>query len=237
MSGKRIAIVQSNYIPWKGYFDLIGAVDTFVFYDTVQFTKNDWRNRNLICTQSGIRWVTVPVGQAIHRTIDSVTINDAVWQRKHWSTFVASYSKAPFFKMYRPLIEPLYLSERWYSLSALNQSIIRTLSKEVFKFSTEFASASDFNLQGGPTEKLVQLVLKLDGTSYLSGPSAKSYLDQTAFERSGITLEFANYAGYPEYSQRSHPFTHQVSALDLIWNTGDNSKLYLKGAADLCVPA
>ena len=51
---KKIAILQSNYIPWKGYFDLIGSVDTFVFYDEMQYTKRDWRNRNKIKTRNGL---------------------------------------------------------------------------------------------------------------------------------------------------------------------------------------
>ena len=61
MSDKRVAIVQSNYIPWKGYFDLIASVDEFILYDDVQFTRRDWRNRNRIKTPQGVHWLTVPV--------------------------------------------------------------------------------------------------------------------------------------------------------------------------------
>ena len=63
MQFKKIAILQSNYIPWKGYFDLINMVDEFIIYDDVQYTKNDWRNRNKIKTSQGIQWLSIPVRQ------------------------------------------------------------------------------------------------------------------------------------------------------------------------------
>lgn len=56
-----IAILQSNYNPWKGYFDLIALADIFVIYDEVQYTKNDWRNRNHIITLQVVQWITIPV--------------------------------------------------------------------------------------------------------------------------------------------------------------------------------
>ena len=58
---RKIAILQSNYIPWKGYFDIISKVDEFIFYDEVQYTKHDWRNRNRIKTSNGLIWLTIPV--------------------------------------------------------------------------------------------------------------------------------------------------------------------------------
>ena len=87
---KKIAILQSNYIPWKGYFDLISKVDEFVIYDDVQFTKNDWRNRNKIKTPKGLEWITIPVGQNIKRKIKDVVINSN-WQKKHWKTLQMNY--------------------------------------------------------------------------------------------------------------------------------------------------
>ena len=57
---KKVAILQSNYIPWKGYFDIISASDTFIFLDDVQYTRRDWRNRNYVKTSQGLRWLTIP---------------------------------------------------------------------------------------------------------------------------------------------------------------------------------
>lgn len=93
---KKIAILQSNYVPWKGYFDLIAAVDEFILYDDMQFTKNDWRNRNQIKTPQGVQWLTVPVGKDIHRRIRDVQLVDG-WQIKHWKTLESNYRRAAHF--------------------------------------------------------------------------------------------------------------------------------------------
>ena len=58
---KKVAILQSNYIPWKGYFDIINMVDEFILFDDMQYTKRDWRNRNIIKTAAGLKWLTIPV--------------------------------------------------------------------------------------------------------------------------------------------------------------------------------
>ena len=58
---KKVLITQSNYIPWKGYFSAISKVDVFVVYDEMQYTKRDWRNRNLIKTPNGLKWLSIPV--------------------------------------------------------------------------------------------------------------------------------------------------------------------------------
>ena len=81
----KVAIVQSNYIPWKGYFDLIAAVDEFVIYDDVQYTRRDWRNRNKIKTPHGLLWLTVPVqvkGKYLQRIRDA-EIADPNWAKEH----------------------------------------------------------------------------------------------------------------------------------------------------------
>ena len=98
---KKVGIIQSSYIPWKGYFDIIHDVDLFVYLDDVQFTARDWRNRNRIKTSQGTRWLTVPVGEKISRLIHNVPINDKHWSRKHWATIKQNYSKAPYFKKYQ----------------------------------------------------------------------------------------------------------------------------------------
>lgn len=73
---KKVGVIQSNYIPWKGYFDLIHDVDLFVFYDDVQYTKNDWRNRNLIKTPTGAKWLTIPVSSNLNNLIYEVELKD-----------------------------------------------------------------------------------------------------------------------------------------------------------------
>ena len=102
---KKVAVIQSNYIPWKGYFDIIHDVDVFVFYDDLQFTKNDWRNRNKIKTPRGAEWITIPVGTDLRRLICEVELRDASWQQRHWDILLLNYKKAPYFRTYRGFLE------------------------------------------------------------------------------------------------------------------------------------
>src|SRR5438046_4323553 len=94
---RKAAIVQSNYIPWKGYFDLIRRVDEFILYDDVQYTRRDWRNRNLIKTPQGLRWLTIPVEVKgkYYQSIRDTKIADPVWAASHWQTIVHNYGRAP----------------------------------------------------------------------------------------------------------------------------------------------
>src|SRR5690349_21530552 len=128
---KKVVVLQSNYIPWKGYFDLIHDADCFVFYDDVQYTKNDWRNRNRIIMPGGPKWLTIPTGIDAHRLICEVELPDASWQGRHWETIRQSYRRAPYFKHYRPFFEEIYLGREWRTLSELNQHLIRQITRDL----------------------------------------------------------------------------------------------------------
>src|SRR5262245_47725481 len=106
MTGKRVAVLQSNYIPWKGYFDLINSVDEFILYDDMQFTRRDWRNRNTIKTPNGIKWLTIPVAVKgkYFQTISETQINEREWGKRHLETLRANYAKTPFFRTYEALL-------------------------------------------------------------------------------------------------------------------------------------
>src|SRR3954466_7356015 len=101
----RVVVLQSNYLPWKGYFDLIQNADVFVYYDEVQYTKNDWRNRNRICSKNGVHWLTIPIARdAVRLRISEVPLPDVRWQRDHFKTLTFSYRRAPYFEQIEPLL-------------------------------------------------------------------------------------------------------------------------------------
>ena len=145
---KKVAIVQSNYIPWKGFFDLIAAADEFVLYDDAQFTKNDWRNRNQIKTPHGVQWLTVPVGQSINRRIRDVLLADARWQAKHWKTIASNYGRAPHFDLVAEEIKPLYIQQQHRRLSLLNRTLIETICA-FLNISTKIRNSWDYILTEG----------------------------------------------------------------------------------------
>ena len=225
---KKVAILQSNYIPWKGYFDLINSVDEFILYDDMQYTKNDWRNRNKIKTASGLQWLTIPVRQkSLDQHINETETTNNLWLKKHWSSISQNYRKSRYYAQYAPLFESFYTTTTVTNLSEINHSLI-LLVNEVLDIRTKISLSSDFELIDGKTERLVELCRQCGASTYLSGPSAKAYLDIQQFHRAGIQVEWMEYSGYPEYHQLYPPFQHQVSVLDLIFNEVEDARIYMK---------
>jgi hypothetical protein len=224
-----VAVSQSNYLPWKGYFDLIHDVDLFVFYDDVQFTKNDWRNRNRVKGPNGAQWLTIPVGTDLGRRVCDVEMPDARWQRRHLRTLEHLYGKAPYFGRYRGFVEDVYLGRRWHGLSELNQFLTRTIATEILGITTGFRSSCEFATSGKKQERLLSLLAAAGAETYVSGPAARAYLDPRSFAAAGIHLVWKDYAGYPEYRQFHPPFDHQVTILDLLFHVGPEAPQYVWG--------
>jgi len=227
---RKVAIVQSSYIPWKGYFDIVGMVNLFVLLDDVQYTVRDWRSRNRIKTPNGSLWLTVPCGTHRHRLIHEVRLTDHAWQREHWEKISFCYKKARFFSAYRDFFQSLYLGRTWTNLSEMNQHMIRRISHDLLGMKTEFLDSRDLRCTGRKMQRILEILDKLGGvTEYLSGPSAREYLEPDEFRNRGIKLSFMDYSGYPEYPQLySPPFVHEVSVIDLIFNVGPEAPKYLK---------
>lgn len=227
---KKVAIVQSSYIPWKGYFDLINIVDEFIFYDEVQYTRRDWRSRNIIKTPQGIKWLTVPVkvkGNYL-LSINEMEVLDDTWRKKHWNTIVHSYNKAKYFSRYKSLFEGLYLEQEERKLSLINFSFIEAVC-EVLGIDTKLSWSTDYTAKSeNKTERLVEICKKAGANQYLSGPSARDYMETNLFLDANIELSYADYSGYPEYGQLYPPFEHAVSIIDLILNEGEDATKYMK---------
>jgi hypothetical protein len=225
---KRIAIVQSNYIPWKGYFDLIHAVDEFVLFDTVQYTRRDWRNRNRIKTPAGLQWLTIPVatkGRYLD-TIDSIEVSDPAWTQRHWRSIVANYSRASHFRTMAPRLEEVFLTCAETRLSAVNHHFLKGLCG-LLGIETPFSWSSRYTMAEGQTERLVSICVAAGASTYLSGPSAASYIEPDLFAAAGIVLEYFDYQGYPEYDQLYPPFEHGVSVVDLLLSQGPDATRYM----------
>ena len=232
VKARRVAVLQSNYIPWKGYFDLIHDVDVFVFYDDVQFTKSDWRNRNRIKTSQGTQWLSIPTGIKIHQRIDEVELTNTAWQARHWRTLLMNYGKCAHFGRYRDYFERVYLDRQWRSLSELNQTLIKKISIDFLGIRTEFADSSLYAPTGQKQDRLLSLLGQIGATCYVSGPAAQGYIAPERFSDSGIGLVWKDYGNYPEYAQRFPPFDHRVSILDLLFNAGPDAPWYIWGWRD-----
>ncbi|MCT1539291.1 MULTISPECIES: WbqC family protein [Lysinibacillus] len=226
----KVAIIQSNYIPWKGYFDIINDSDIFIFLDDVQYTTRDWRNRNKIKTPQGLKWLSIPVGNDTKRLICDVVIEDPSWSHNHWQTIKFFYGKSPYFSLYEDFFKEIYCSKNWTKLSKLNQYLIENISTEILGIkNTKFISSEELKSQGRKDEKLVSLLKSVQGNTYISGPAAMDYINNNLFETNNIKLIYKDYSNYPEYEQFHPPFEHGVSILDLIFQKGPDAPYYIWG--------
>ncbi len=224
----KLVVMQPTYLPWVGYFDLLDQSDTFVLYDTVQFEKQSWQQRNRIKTAQGPKWLTVPVRQSLGQRIEEVRTDDVVpWRHKHWMALVTNYSKAPFWGEYAHLFEATY-AEPWERLADLNIHLLTAIAN-AFGLETRLVRASSLPpLSGRKEEPLLALCAQLGADVYLSPAGARAYLtDDTAFRAQGVSLEFHGYE-HPTWPQQFGEFAPHVSAIDLLFHCGPGARDVLR---------
>lgn len=230
----KCVILQPSYIPWRGFFDQIRQADLFVFYDDVQYDKHGWRNRNQIKTPSGKQWLTIPVS-AKGAVTDHVAINDVpivwnkAWNKEHLKTLRQHYGKAPHFKQFEPLLEEFY-ARRDERLADFTIDFTIALARALHIEHTQFLRSSTLGITGTKTDRLVAILKVIGADHYISGPSAKDYLEEDKLADAGIALEYVKY-DYPEYPQLFPPYDPAVSILDLLFMTGDRALTYMGGGA------
>lgn len=223
----KVGAIQPNFIPWRGYFDFIRQVDTFVILDDLQYTKGDWRNRNKIkLPQGGSGWLTIPVTARPDTLICDTKINyDGKWVRKHLAVLSQAYRTAPFRDQYleelRAVFEAGHVSIADLDID-LTQRICGWLG-----ITTKLIKSSDLGTAGVKDHKLLQMMAKVGGTHYLSGPAAKAYIQPELWSEAGIELEYIDYPDYPAYPQVSEPYEPALSILDLLFMTGPDAAKYI----------
>jgi WbqC-like protein family len=226
---KKVAIVQSNYIPWKGYFDMIAAVDEFILFDDAQYTPRDWRNRNKIKTPRGTQWLTVPVRVRgkYHQSIRETELSGSDWAVAHWKALCLNYRRAAHFDAVAKQLEPLYLRTQYSHLARLNRSLIEWVCDQL-AIKTKISDSSEYVLNHGKTERLANLCAQVGAAEYISGPAAKGYIDESVFARNGIKVTWFDYLGYPQYPQLWGAFRHDVTILDLLFNCAKDAPRYMR---------
>lgn len=227
----KIAISQSNYIPWKGYFDNIATVDKFVLYDCMQYTKRDWRNRNKINTSNGLTWLSIPVEVKgkYSQTIKDTKIADKSWNKKHLNSIKHAYSKAPCYNECKDWLEELFQTADYGYLSEVNYHFLTKIF-DYLGLKYELLWSSDFLLEGDKNEKLISICEQIGASEYYTGGNAKGYMDESLFNNKGITVKYYDYSDYKEYPHLTNQFEHGVTILDLILHQGKNSINYMKSS-------
>jgi len=231
-------ISQSNYIPWRGYFDLIASADIFIILDDVQYTRRDWRNRNRIKTPTGSQWISIPIiskGKYLQR-INETMVAGPGWSMEHWKTLEHNYRKAPFFDEISAWLMPLYRQAAELTLlSEINRNFLEAVCRYL-DISTRFHWSTDFfsieTLDGfDKNQRILELCNKVGANRYISGPLALEYMDKKAFEAAGIDVDFADYGHYPPYPQMHGAFDPYISIIDTLFNTGKKTRDYTVGYA------
>lgn len=217
---KTVAILQPNYIPWRGYFDLLSRADEFIIYDDTQYTRRDWRNRNKIMLGGKETWLTIPVDVSGKYTqlIRDVEIADAGWQSLHPKSLKHAYSKAPFFGDVMDLLSPLYERHAYSHLLDADLAFLEMVCSYL-GLTARITLASDYIAEGTKTEKLVNLCRAANATHYISGPAAKSYMETDRFAAAGITLSYMKYPTYPAYDHVS-TYGQAMSIVDALAHCG-----------------
>jgi hypothetical protein len=231
----RISIIQSCYVPWRGFFDLIGRCDEYVIFDQVQYARRHWHNRNRIKTAAGPHWLSIPVVSKgrYSQLINEVRV-EKPWTVKHWRAIELAYRRAPFFETLAPVVHGWYQRAAEKALlTEVNEIFLREIAA-ILGLGTRIVRDLACPVAGSKTERVLAMVRAAGADCYLSGPTAKPYLDETVFAAAGITVEWMDYNGYPEYPQLHGPFAPAVSVLDLLFNVGPDAPRYIgtKAAAE-----
>ena len=226
---KKIAISQSNYIPWKGYFDLINSVDEFVLYDDMQFTRRDWRNRNQIKTPTGLQWLTIPVETKgkFHQRINETEASDSNWTKRHLRALELNYSPSAYCAHYWDVVREMYLDCASTNLSEINHHFLTSLNR-LLGITTPLRWSSDYCLTGDRSGRLLNICRQAGATVYVSGPSARGYLEEAIFNQAGIQVAWMDYSDYRPYRQLHGDFRHDVSIIDLLFNEGPRAPDFMK---------
>jgi hypothetical protein len=235
MAHKKACVMQSNYIPWKGYFDLIRHSDVFIFLDDVQYTKETWRNRGLVKSSIGLQWLSVPVDYKYSAVpaIQDITVANTGWSKKHLDRLSSYYRWAPFYEETMAYLKTIYEVVRGFThLSDINHFLLRHISDKlgietIFHTSSELLERDVLAGFSHNADRLVRLCKAVGADICLNGPSAKAYTDDDYCDAHGVKVLYADYSHYCEYPQLHGDFHHGVSIIDLLMMTGADARSYL----------
>lgn len=223
---------QPSYLPWLGLFAKILLADEYCIFDSVQYSKKGFDNRNRILTAHGVRWLSVPVESANHRekSCKEIKICSSNWPRKHIRSIAQAYGNARYFDNYMAELENLLAVRRYERLAELNEAIL-IWGMRKFEIDRRVVRASDFDFKGRKSELVLDMCHQLGASSYIFGGQGRSYADLDAFERAGVEVGFLDYR-YPVYDQGAPQFVTNLSFIDILFHEGPASASLLRQSAE-----
>jgi hypothetical protein len=217
----KVVISQSMLFPWVGLLEQVRLADVFVHYDDVQFSKGSFVNRVQVKTAAGVRWMTVPTeGLHLGQAIEDVRLADpAAWVPRHLQLLRQSLAGAPHAAEALAMAESVYAAGDCTLGALARRSLLAMVDYFGLAQGRRFVDVLELGVAGASTDRVLEVVLSLGGTTYVTGHGAAAYLDHQAFARAGVAVEYMDYRKLP-YPQLHGAFTPFVSALDLAANCG-----------------
>jgi hypothetical protein len=209
--------MQPYLFPYVGYFQLVAAVDKFVFYDDVNYIKNGWINRNRLLRDEEAHYFTVPLsGASPFQKIKQVRVHqDGTWRRKMLESVRHSYSKAPEFEAINALLCTTLQSTAMNISDLASQSVVsvsRYLGLET-QFVMSSSSYGNEDLHG--VDRILDICAKENASEYHNLPGGRELYESSVFEKHGVNLRFVDTAlcTYKQFSENFHP---GLSILDVL---------------------
>jgi len=222
-----LVALQTSFLPWTGYFDLINKSQKFIFYDHVQYDKNGWRNRNKILIQKRAKWLTIPVvNENLEKKLYETKIfKPEVYLKKILKTIQNNYSLHPNFKNFFNLLEKVFLSKKWIFLSDLNIELILMICRYL-NIPINYEKSSSLMNDLDKNQNLINLCNKYKCKIYLSGPAAMGYLDKDLFKKNNIEIQWHDYKQniYSHFGIDKNIFFEKLSIIDYIFNLNERKK-------------
>lgn len=227
----RVAIMQPYFLPYIGYFQLIAAVDKFVVYDNVKYTKKGWINRNRMLVNGQDALFTVPLKSASDAlNIGERELHDGFDRTRLLAQFRSAYRRAPFFNETMAVVERVVMHDDKNLFGFLKNSIANIASH--LDIQTQLCVSSDIPIDHSLTsqDKVVAICQALGAITYVNAIGGKALYSGEAFAKQGIDLKFirSNPFVYPQFGDEFQPWLSIVDVM-MFNSPADVSKALRQG--------
>ncbi|MBK9736661.1 MAG: WbqC family protein [Saprospiraceae bacterium] len=214
----KTAIMQPYFFPYIGYFQLINSVDTFVFYDDVNYIKKGWINRNRILVNNQVIYINVPIENASQNCpINQTIINNeqGKWKQHLLKKIAYSYKKSPYFTATHELLK-LILRDDITNVAQFNMSAIKRICSYL-GMETVALNASFFSIPSVYTgeRRILEICHKLNATVYINPLSGFDLYHNDTFKNGDVELKFLK-SNITEYRQYKNEFVPKLSIIDVL---------------------
>ncbi len=209
----KLAIMQPYFFPYIGYFQLINAVDQFVVYDDIQYTKKGWINRNRILIQDRDDFFSKKDSDYLDICQRTISENYHKDFGKILNKIKESYKKAPFFNEVFPFIEDCFLIKERNLFLFIFYSINKLV--KYFEIKTNLIVSSDLGIKGSGENRVISICKQLNASNYINAIGGQKLYHKETFEQQGINLQFINTTPIT-YAQFNTNFIPWLSIIDVM---------------------